>query len=91
MKYKIVLVTKELGSENENKKARLVAQAIESEDTKENMFIIYSPTFTRASVRLILFIGMRNKMDIFLCDISKHARQRTENFLETYVQFRRQN
>lgn len=71
MKSKLVLAFKEPGTREEKKKARLVVQAIGSKDKDKNMLITYSPTVSRASVRLMLAIAMRKNLEIFLRDISQ--------------------
>lgn len=71
MKYKIVMAIKKPGSSNEKKEARLVFQAIGSKDTDKHMLITSSSTVTHGSIRLMLTIGMRKKMEILQYDISQ--------------------
>ena len=57
IKAKLILTVKELGQSLEQKKARVVAQAIASEDWGKRMIMIYSPTVGRSSATIMIGIA----------------------------------
>ena len=71
LKSKLVLAFKDPNTPEETKKARLVAQAIGKLDKDKKILMTYSPTVTRASVRIMLCMPTRMGLDIYLRDISQ--------------------
>ena len=68
---RLVLALKDADTSGKKKKARLVAQAIGKINKDKKLFFTYSPTLTRASVRILLCIPTRKGLKIYLQDISQ--------------------
>ena len=71
LKSKLVLAFKDTNTTDEKKKARLVAQAVGKIDKDKKLLFTYSPTVTRASIRIMLCIPTRLNLRVYLRDISQ--------------------
>ena len=71
LKAKLVLAYKDADTPNEKQKARLVVQAVGKIDKDKRLLFTYSPTVTKASVRIMLSIPTKKGLKVFLRDISQ--------------------
>ena len=69
-KSRLVLAFKEPNTPKENKKAKLVAQAIGKLDEDKKIFMTYYSTVTRAIVRKIHCILTKKGLKVYLRDMS---------------------